>query len=537
MTHRVIMLGVDGLDWELVKGWSSKGHLPTLRGLLEQSRALLLGESNRPLPGSVWTDIATGVSAAVHGFQHEEQLRLGTYQIQKMDSRCVSSPPFYKTLSDANIRCAVVDFPIDHPIDGFNGMQVVDWASEFKLWHFETRPTALAAQLEAKYGQHPLTHYPGTRVGLDNLLALKHKLLRGIDIKRKLCADLIRQHTHDFIFVNFCELHKAGHFFWQFHDHNHPEFTAAEPQLVDSLRESYEYMDQALGSLLRQLGDDDDLILITDRGMYADHRGDHLVDDLLVALGLAERRGEPKASSATGSLRNRLLTGHRAGKLFRSVARRLPDNVREALLPIHRAAIGAQPPWDWARTRVFRLPSVGNSYLRVNLAGREPAGFVMPGDQYNALLSLLETQFRSLVDPVTGEKVVEDVYFPADHFAGPKSNELPDVAIVWNPKRPINAVSSECGTISGQQKSDRSGNHRPEGFALFRGPSFAIGAGTVQGDARQIAPTILKLFGIRAPGHYEMDAPRSIWTDSFAELEFTKPAERRLPGVYAPQTL
>jgi predicted AlkP superfamily phosphohydrolase/phosphomutase len=512
VTHRVIMLGVDGLDWELVKDWAARGHLPTLRSLLEQSHTLLLGESNRPLPGSVWTDIGTGVSAATHGFQHEEQLRLGTYQIEKADARRVASPPFYKTLSDAGVRCAVVDFPVDYPIEGFNGLQVVDWASEFKLWHFETRPRNLAAQLGARYGRHPLTHYPGTRGGLPNLLALKHNLLRGIDIKRNFCVDLLREHAHELIFFNFCELHKAGHFFWQFHDRQHPEFTDAEPQLVDSLRESYEHMDSALGSVLQQLASDDDLILLTDRGMYADHRGDHLVDEILMKLGLAGQRGEPTAA-VSGTWRSRLLAARAARQAYRSVAQRLPHRVREALLPFHRAMIGAPPPWDWTRTQAFRLPSVGNSYLRVNLAGREPAGIVAPGDQYRALLARIETQFRALVDPSTGDGVVEDVYFPAGHFVGPKSNELPDVAIVWSSRRPINAVTSDAiGTVSGQQITDRSGNHRPEGFALFRGPSFAAPVRTAQGDARQIAPAILTLFGIQAPAHYDMQAPESIFT-------------------------
>ena len=514
MTHRVIMLGVDALDWVLVKDWAARGHLPALAALLEQSGALLFEESNRPLPGSVWTDIATGVSAAVHGFQHEEQLRLGSYQIEKVDARRVSSPPFYETLSDAGVRCAVVDFPVDHPIEGFNGLQVVDWASEFKLWHFETRPRSLAAQLEARYGRHPLTDYPGTRTGLANLLALKHALMRGIDIKRNFCIDLIQQRAHDFIFVSFGELHKAGHFFWRFHDRQHPDFTDADPQLVDALLASYQHMDRALGSVLQQLGSDDDLILLTDRGMYADHRGDHLVDEVLLKLGLAVQRGEPPAAAGgparpiSPSLRNRLLASRAAKQVYRHVATRLPHKIREALLPLHRAVTGGPRPWDWTRTRVFRLPSVGNSYLRVNLIGREPAGVVAPGAQYDTLLSQIDMHFRALVDPSTGDRVVEDVYFPATRFHGPRSSELPDVAIVWRPRRPITAITSHAvGIVTGQQPADRSGNHRPEGFALFRGPSFAAHAGTYCGDARQVAPAVLKVLGIQAPAHYEMQAP------------------------------
>jgi predicted AlkP superfamily phosphohydrolase/phosphomutase len=158
---------------------------------------------------------------------------------------------------------------------------------------------------------------------------------------------------------------------------------------------------------------------------------------------------------------------------------------------------------------------VGNSYLRVNLAGREPAGIVAPGDQYNALLAQIETQFRELVDPVTGKSVVEDVYFPVERFQGPGARELPDVAIVWNSRRPINAVMSNAlGTVRGQQAMHRSGNHRPEGFALFRGPAFAADVRTVQGDARQIAPAVLNVFGIQAPAHYDMQAPESLLTSA-----------------------
>jgi hypothetical protein len=280
---------------------------------------------------------------------------------------------------------------------------------------------------------------------------------------------------------------------------------------------------------------DDDLILLTDRGMYADHRGDHLVDEILVKLGLAAQRGQ-STSAASGSWRNRLLAARAARQAYRSVAQKLPHRVREALLPFHRAMIGAPAPWDWTRTQIFRLPSVGNSYLRVNLAGREPAGIVTPGARYNALLAQIETQFRALVDPSTGESVVEDVYFPTDHFQGPKSNELPDVAIVWSSRRPINAAKSDAlGTVSGQQIVERSGNHRPEGFALFRGPSFGASVRTGQGDARQIAPAILNVFGVQVPAHYDLAAPESIGTSPLPLSPAIPPTMMTLSSVRVAQ--
>jgi predicted AlkP superfamily phosphohydrolase/phosphomutase len=506
------MLGLDSVDHALVQQWIAEGHLPVMRELFAESHQLLLGEANRPLPGSVWTDIATGVSAAHHGYIHEQQLRLGSYEWRPVDASHIEIEPFYATLSRNGIRCALIDYPISQPIDDFNGLQVIDWGTEFQLWHFETRPKTFAAKLLSTYGKHPFTGYGSTDLAISNLVALKGKLRRGIETKRRFAIDLLASKDYDFIFFSFSELHKAGHFFWRFHDRKHPEYTDAEPALVDSLRECYEHLDRALGTLLEHLKGTDDLVVVSDRGMYAEHRGDHLIDDTLIKLGLATPRGKMAAPSRFRSLRERMLGGKRAKRVYHYVAYQLlPDAVRESLLPLHRAAIGGQPPFDWKRTRVFRLPTVGDSYLRVNLQGREPSGTVAPGAEYEATLRDVSAHFLALVNPDTGERAVESVHFPAKQFVGPRSAELPDIAIVWSSKAPINAVASDdIGVIEGRQGPDRSGNHRPEGFALFRGASFAAGATRQEGDGRQIAPVILERFGIDLPSHYELDAPAAV---------------------------
>jgi predicted AlkP superfamily phosphohydrolase/phosphomutase len=469
---------------------------------MRESSTLLFDESNRALPGSVWTDIATGASAAHHGYIHEEQVALNSYRSQHMDASTVSVAPFYKHLSDAGIRCAVVDYPVDYPLEDFNGVQVIDWGTEFKLWHFETRPVSVATQLVSDYGQHPLTNYGNTRIGLHNLIKLRDKLIHGIDIKRRYAIDLLRRNEYEFIFFNFAELHKAGHFFWGFHDRGHPQFTDSEPGLVTALRDSYEAADRAVGAVLAELGAGDDLIVVTDRGMQADHRGDHLIEEILLKLGLAAPRGRTRASPQAPRLR--LPGGQKARSLYRSVGEMIPGHWRDALLPFHRAALGDSPPLDWSATRVFRLPSVGNSYLRINVTGRDAVGLVAPGAQYDAMLETIAAQFRALVNVETGEPAVDGVYFPAREFPGPRSAELPDVAILWNSNAAINAVTSaDLGTVSGKDKSRRTGNHRTEGFALCRGPYFGADTDTYVSDPRALAPTILRRFGVPAPAHFE----------------------------------
>lgn len=52
----------------------------------------------------------------------------------------------------------------------------------------------------------------------------------------------------------------------------------------------YEHLDRAVGAVLAELGDRDELVVITDRGMYGERRWDHLVDEVLLKLDLASPR-------------------------------------------------------------------------------------------------------------------------------------------------------------------------------------------------------------------------------------------------------
>ena len=507
MSRRLLMLALDSIDWFLVNEWAAEGHLPVLRRLLEDSQQLLCTESNRPLPGSVWTDIATGVSAGHHGYVDLTHLTPNSYGSDRIDASRLSALPFYKELSDAGIRCAIVDFPIDYLLPNFNGLQIVDWGTEFKLGKFGVNTPGLAAELERRYGGHPLTDYDRTSLGLSDLLALKHKLMRGIEIKRRFAVDLLQRREHEFVFYNFAELHKAGHFFWKFHDRQHPDFTEREPQLTSALREVYAEMDRAIGTVLAQLGSNDDLVLATDRGMFADYRGDHLIEKVLLKLELAVPRGSSHENRQE-SWRTRLLNQRETRKALRFVGQKLlPESVRQALLPFHRAAVGESAPLDWRKTCVYAMPAVGNSHLRVNLDGREPLGVVSAGAEFQAVLAQTAAHLRDLVNPATGEPAVQEIYFPSTQFQGPRSSELPDIAVVWNPNSPITALTSAAiGTVSGKSMEGRTGNHRPDGFALFSGASYPGRRNVMNGDPRQIAPTILQHFGVTPPAYYEKQA-------------------------------
>lgn len=499
ITTKTIILGLDGADYGLVRRWASEGHLSFLNTFLESGHVI---ETNVPeLPGSEWANFGTGVGPGYHGYVHSTQLRPGTYETERAGAGHVRVRPFYKFLGDAGPRCVVLDLPGDYPQAAFNGLQIVDWGSEFKLWRYETRPRSLKRRIAAEVGEHPLTHHTHTDPGIESLRSLRAKLEEGVRVKGALARRLLAMEDWDFSYIGFGEGHKAGHFFWKFFDPGHPDFDASDPYLAGALLAIYRALDREIEHVVRAIPQPVNIMIVSDRGMQGELRGDHLLTPVLQRLGVftsprggiqqagSEEMGEGVPIRAAGFLA-------RARKL-------VPPQIK----PVARKLLGREKA-DWGRTSAFQLPSVGNSYIRINVKGREPRGIVEPGAEYETLVGYLERELYALVNPDTGEQAIQEVAFPQRKYSGPLTAQLPDISIVWRPNtHHINALSSpRVGRVQGVGDRQRSGNHNGTGFVLAQGPALRDVAFRGPGDLRQIAPTIFRLFGLVPPDHFELPA-------------------------------
>ena len=512
---RTVVFGLDGVDLGVVETWAKQGDLPFLNGCLSSGH--LVKTCDVSLPGSQWVNFATGVSPARHGYVHTAQLKPGSYEVVATGARDVRVTPFYEFLDDAGLRCAIIDLPGDYPVASFKrGLQVIDWATEFKLWRYDTRPRKLRHELLSEIGEHPLTRYGHTIPDHRTLTALRAKLERGARMKGELARRVLGEGDWDFVFVGFGEGHKAGHFFWKFCDERHPDYDASDPYLHHALREIYRQLDVEMAGIAALLGEHDNMIVVSDRGMQSDLRGDHLMGAVLQRLGLyAPRSRSGDARQARDAVEHDETVRPATPGFRQRLGSALPAGVKSAL----RKLLGAERA-DWQRTRAFPLPNVGNSYIRINLKGREPLGTVSPGAEYEALLDRLERELYALVNPASGAGAVEAVSFPQRLFAGDGKEALPDISVLWRSDRRIATLTSPSfGSVQGRGPLQRSGNHNGVGFALAVGPAFQSGPSSRDGDLRQFAPTVFRIFGIAAPPHFEL-AP---WTEILAP-ESRRPA-------------
>ncbi|HEY6066962.1 MAG TPA: alkaline phosphatase family protein, partial [Thermoanaerobaculia bacterium] len=127
--HRVIWLGMDGLDWDLLDQLSREGRMPNWSRLVSEGFTANLESFFPVLSPVIWTTLATGVGPDVHrvlDFQETDPKTGVKLPVSGM-SRAV--PAVWNVASAAGRKVGVVGWWATHPAEEVNGFFVSDRAS------------------------------------------------------------------------------------------------------------------------------------------------------------------------------------------------------------------------------------------------------------------------------------------------------------------------------------------------------------------------------------------------------------------------
>src|SRR5687767_10654517 len=65
-TQKLVILGFDGMDPDLLKQWVDAGRLPTFKRLVDRGGLYALATTHSPESPTAWASFATGVNAGKH---------------------------------------------------------------------------------------------------------------------------------------------------------------------------------------------------------------------------------------------------------------------------------------------------------------------------------------------------------------------------------------------------------------------------------------------------------------------------------------
>lgn len=471
----VVVVGFDAASRTLATDLAAAGRLPVLRTLMAQGRTVEVESPHALFVGAVWPTFYTGLNTGHHGRYCFGQLRPGTYRVHRTGGP-LPTEPFWRPLSRAGRRVAIVDVPHTRPDPDINGIHVVDWGKHDPNVGYTTTPTDLGPEILHRFGDQPSDSCDDYARRGDHG-QLRDDLVDGIDRKASMCEAYLTEQEWDVFTVVFNASHCAGHQCWHIHDPAHPHHDPAQAHAVgDPVTDIYEAHDAALGRILDVVGADAAVMVLLSHGMGSPYNANYLMGDMLQRIA---REQSPRATVAEARERAR----RAIGRYTRKHGVRAPDAFMWYV-------DGGRP--------FFPIPN-NNVYggIRINLKGREPHGLVAPGRDYDEICRVLEGELMTWKNLDSGEPLVESVTALDDYYSGPERASMPDLAVEWNHDAPIKSIGApRYGRIDREWTSIRTGDHIPGGLLVSRGPGIEPGT---TGDAismLDLAPTICAAVGV-----------------------------------------
>ena len=125
--QKVVVLGFDGLTFDLLIPWAQEGKLPNFQKLMEEGSATQLISSVPPSSPPAWTSAITGVNPGKHGifgFVKGTTEVNGQPQLDFYTSRDRRADPLWVILTEQGRRSVVVNVPCSSPPDKIRGVMI-----------------------------------------------------------------------------------------------------------------------------------------------------------------------------------------------------------------------------------------------------------------------------------------------------------------------------------------------------------------------------------------------------------------------------
>ncbi|MBM4284066.1 MAG: hypothetical protein FJ128_02285 [Deltaproteobacteria bacterium] len=493
----VVLIGLDGADFAILDREMARGRLPVLRGLLERGVRAPLRTTTPPLTFPAWTTFATGVNPGRHGIFDFSEKMVGSYAIRFVNASWRRAPAFWRLLSQAGRRVAVLGVPVTYPPEAVNGVMVcgfdapgvgggaVDAASVHP-------PEFLARLLEAAPDYWLGANLQGLGVDYEQLT---QRLLKVLDARLEAFLWAYRREPWDCFVGVVGETDAVCHYFWRFYDPASPFFPAAQAHLGEVVAEVYRRTDVFLGKLLEEMPADAVLMLVSDHGMGpAGNLGVRLNAFLAEAGFLHFLPPSPT---------------HRALALARDWGVRLLPPRLKRLIFRHTGLVAALEGkfrfshLDWRQTRAYSLEPPQFPAIYLNLKGRDPEGIIPPEDYEN----LAEQVRQALLAWRTpgGRPLVRRVWRKEELYQGPAVERAPDLLLAWESDESgghpqflrSTSGSPALETIVDPDETwlvNRSACHRDLGIFVAAGEGVAPSSHlTPLPGLEDIAPTVLLL--------------------------------------------
>jgi predicted AlkP superfamily phosphohydrolase/phosphomutase len=497
--NRVLVIGLDGGTFRVIKPLVTAGRLPTFARFMEEGVWGDLESTIPPITPPGWTSFMTGKNPGKHGVYGFYYRRNGSYETSLANALSIKARRFWEHFDERH-RVGLVAIPMTYPPQPVNGYMIsgIYVPSEQSIFTF---PPELHTELIRELGDYPLEQSIMEIPQSGNQIEALQRLYRHTDSRKNAALYLMQKASWDFFAIVFqgTDLiqHRAACFWDEEYCRRHPEEVQKFGQVVNQY---YEKIDRCIAELVEAAGQDCSVIIVSDHGA-GPSRKTLFINRWLIQQGFLALKPlrpwqayslEMKTSNFGAALTKAHLSPFRRMMPRWLLGKRVavPFPIKK---PLGLAAV------DWNRTKAYSILRWTDGAIRINLKGREPGGVVEPGLEYETVRDVIAQRLLEIKDPETGDQVIDKVCKREEVYTGPYTDEAPDLTILTKDVSYPFGVDLEAGGLLETPADWTSGTHRMNGIFLMRGGAVNIGQELSGLRIIDVAPTVLYLMGLPIP--------------------------------------
>jgi predicted AlkP superfamily phosphohydrolase/phosphomutase len=510
---RVLVIGIDGATFDLVRPWTEQGELPNLARLMAEGVHGPLESTLPPVTSPAWPTFATGKNPGKHGVFDFIRPLGGRFELVNASS--LRAPTLWEILSRAGCTVGTMNVPVTYPPKPVNGFLIGGMLSPM------AGPFTYPADLLDRYKDQlkPYRIAPNIQYKEGNEDAFTADLLDLVDRRGRYALRLMEDYPHDFLMFHFQATDVLQHALWKVVDPSHPrhdpEYAA---RVAPAFKRVYARIDDTIGQMLDRLGDETTVIVMSDHGFGSLHYTVN-VNLFLLDQGLLKLKRGAWTRLKTGLFRAGLTPASMWHLIEHAGLQNYVWQVSKSTRNKVVSKFLSFDDVDWSRTVAYSIGHVGQVYI--NLRGREPRGIVEPGAEYEAVRRDVIDKLGDLRHPETGEPLVDEI-IPGDEVVhGPYASRSADLHLVLDGYQAIAfpLFAADRRIVTRQIRGD-SGCHRRHGVLIARGHGIRAGEKITDARIMDLSPTILHLMGRPVPSDMDGQVLESALTlDRAVEYE------------------
>jgi len=476
---KTLIIGLDGATFRVLDPLIKNGKMPVLKKMIEIGTYGILKSTLPTNSFTAWASFMTGKNPGNHGiYDFRKSFKEDFYKKIVITSRQLNEETIFQTVSRHGLRVGAINVPLTYPPYETNGFMISGILAP-KTSREIFYPQNLYEEITSRFGKYIVN--VSWNFYKNRISDLVEDISSMTEQRKEITLYLMKNYDPDALAVVFVGTDRIQHSLLKYliPDENRPEDSASKKHLK-KLMDYYSLVDQCIGEIITEAGQDSNIFILSDHGFHLVHK-QFKVNKFLEEIGML--KFNKKKASIYNTLKKADIP------YIRKIRRALFPNSGKYLKTFSASGV-----IDWNKTKAYSTLDMEQG-ISINLRGREPLGIVDTGEEFESMRNRIKDHLLDLTDLESNRKVIKRVYYQDEIFEGRYSSDAPDIVI----------EPSEYFYL-GREKGENlaeldwaSGDHDRDGVLIAYGKDIMEDKRISGQKIIDIAPTVLYSLGLPIP--------------------------------------